>query len=56
VDERISSIEIAERPLQAMGRGLEHEPTVILMPAHLDRQSQLEGHVEARRAAAKLHA
>ena len=55
VDERIRAIEIAERPLKAIGPGLEDEPFVLLMPAHLDRQSQLEGHVEARRATAELH-
>jgi len=55
VDERISAIEIAERPLKAIGPGLEDEPLVLLMPTHLDRQSQLERHVEARRAPAELH-
>jgi hypothetical protein len=38
-----------------MGPGLEHEPFVLLMPADLNRDSQLEGHVEARRAAAQLY-
>jgi hypothetical protein len=55
MDERISSIEITERPLKAIGPGLEHEPLVLLMSAHLDCQSQLEGHVEARHAAARLY-
>ena len=55
VDERISSIEISERPLKAIGLGLEHEPLVLRMPAHLDGQSQLEGHVEARHAVARLY-
>ncbi len=56
VNERISTVEIAQRPLQPMRPGLEHEPLVPLMPAHLNRQPQLEGHVEAGRAAAKLDA
>ena len=56
VDERISSIEITERSLQAIGPGLEHEPLVLLVSAHLDCQSQLEGHVEARHAVARLYA
>lgn len=55
VDERISAIEITERPLQAIGPSLEHKLLVLLMPAHLDGQSQLEGHVEARHAAAELY-
>ena len=55
VDERISAIEIAQRPLQAIGPGLHHEPFVLLMPAHPHRESQFERHVEARRAAAKLY-
>jgi hypothetical protein len=55
VDERIRAIEIAERLQKAIGPGLEHEPFVLLMPAHPHRQSQLEGHVEPRHAAAKLY-
>lgn len=55
VDERVRAIEIAERLLQAIGPGLEHEPFVLLMPAHPHRQSQLEGHVEPRHAAATLY-
>jgi hypothetical protein len=55
VDERISSIEITERPLKAIGPGLEHEPLVLPVSAHLDCQSQLEGHIEARHAVARLY-
>jgi len=55
MDERISAIESAERPLKAIGPGGEDEPLVLLRPTHLDRQSQLERHVEARRAPAELH-
>ena len=56
VNKRISAVEIAQRPLQPMRPGLEHKPLVLLMPAHFNRQPQLEGHVEARCAAAKLDA
>ena len=50
----IRAVEIAERPLEPVRSGLEHEPLVRLAAAHLDGQPQLERHVEARHAAAEL--
>jgi hypothetical protein len=51
MDIGIGPVEIAQRALQPKSTRLEHEPLVPRPPAlrSPDRQTELEGHVEARR-------
>lgn len=54
MNERIRAIQVAERPLKPMRPGLEDEPLMLLAVARLDRQPQLERHVESWRAVTEL--
>jgi hypothetical protein len=50
----IRAIEVTERPLKPIWLGLEDKPLMLLVVARLDRQPQLERHVESWRAATEL--
>lgn len=54
MNQRIRAIEVAERALKPIWLGLEDEPLMLLAVARLDRQPQLEWHVESWRAVTEL--
>jgi hypothetical protein len=54
MNQRIRTIQVAERSLKPMWSGLQDKPLMFLMVTRLDCYPQLEWHVESWRAVTKL--
>jgi hypothetical protein len=53
VDQRVSPVQIAQRPLESMPSPLEYEPFMLAAPAGCHSEPKLKRHIEAGDAPAE---